>query len=570
MTQHPDLSYIPIGKTVFSGGQIKDPVTGATVQTPRVPTSEFFGKLFQAPGVGEFLHTRQGMAFAGLFLIGLDPAVAEAQDFATYSKFLREGIIQYKPYEDFLGAGENLKVRRQVDLFYAETWDPKMDQLLDGKSAPDYTSAAYKNLIADRQEALSKIAHENPLWASQNLQLQEEPFADGTPRYDWPTDSGPDRPYALAIDQARQAAEAPQVRNSPGFQALRDVIAVYDRVKGKMQSQGYTDIFQTSAAEDGLPEQLARGLGKVYKQTPEIEQYVESAFGIRLDNGTLAYASPLAALPAEWRANVANLPESVRTAVEKFDTHYKNLSPSKQPYDYDWQRNQQYQAQSNFSDAKYLDHPEVVQAWWDNYMSKPQKAEYKANLVTTPPVFYSAWDWHVLGKDLSADTVGTLQTIAERRITIARKEFQDPEGYSEGDAYKQLNADVRGWMKTNKQLTGIVNVVNDPAWVLNQFKDQYANAPGKAGEAWKAIAEGASEMAAYNAKYGLTGTGDYDKGQANWYATLQKSFTKYVDGWKDYSPAFASQWDELRNSLGGSPVQNLLIPDTFFPLGGDA
>jgi len=569
MKKHPDLSYIPIGKTMFSGGQIKDPVTGAYVQTPRVPTSEFFGTLFNSPGIGEFLHTRQGMAFAGLFLIGLDPSITEAQDFPTYSKFLREGIIQYKPYDQFLAAGENLKVRHEIDLFYAETWDPLMDKILDGKTAPDYTSAAYKNLIVLRQEKLSELAHANPLWASQNLRLQETPFADGTPRYDWPTDSGPDRPYSLAIDQARQAAEAPEVRNSPGFRALHDVIAVYDKVKEKMHKSGYTDIFQTSAVEDGLPDQLANGLTKIYKQTPEIEQYVESAFGIRLTDGTLEYASPLASLPAAWRENVAGLPAGMRNAVEKFDTHYKNLSPSKQNWEFDWQRNQFYQAQSNFSDDKYLKNPKVMQAWWDDYMAG-QHDTYRANLVTSPPVFYSAWDWHVLGKDLSKDTIDTMKWIGDARITIQKSEWRDPEGFSEGDAYKKLNAQVRGFMRDNDELKNIVNIVNDPSWVLRQFNDQYVNAPGQAGEAWKAIAKGASEMADYNAKYGLTGTGDYDKGQANWYVTLQRSFTKYVDKWKETSPAFASQWLELRNALGGDPVANMLIPDTFFPLGGEA
>jgi hypothetical protein len=376
---------------------------------------------------------------------------------------------------------------------------------------------------------------------------------------------------------------------------MRQVFSVYDKVQGKMDKNGFTDIFQSDSVDAGLPHQLANGLTKVYEQTPEIQPYVEAAFGIRLQDGVLEDAPSLTNLNSPAGQAIANLPDDVRRRIDKFDSGYRRLkSAALTDYNFDWQRNERYQAASNFQDETYVNHPKLMETWWQTYYTKNQRAAYKQDLATKPSVFYSAWDWHVLGVDLHKTTVNQLQDIATRRNEIAKKEFNDPEGFSQGDAYTKLDNDVKAMMKGNDQLAKVVGIINNPAWFIDNIPG-YANqagvpenkkglpvkteetkkgkatysAAGKAELAWQTIARDITNISAVNAKQGLTGVGDFDKGDANFYAGLQKAYGKYVDSWKDYSPVFAEQWDDLQKRLGGSPIQNLLIPDTFFPLGGE-
>jgi len=556
--RHPDLSYVTVGKTFYDAG-IKGP-DGEFIQAPRIPSSQFVDQLLKTPGIGDFMKNNR--AWAGLVLIGIDPKIAEAEDFSTYSKLLSEGLMKYRPLDDYLSKGEDNKVSSVVDDWYRAVWDPVASNITDT------SSPAYRDLIAKRSEFLAGLANQYPNWAATHLERKGE---GDNAVYSWP--DGLDKPAWYALAQARQIADTPGFENAPGFQALGKYLDIRDKIEARMKKDGLVDI----SLDPDLMASLGKQTAKLEQETPGIAPFISAYFGTSLnEDGTLRTADyTLQTLPQQYIKRIMDLPQDLRTEVVHTMSHYQNLrSNADRNYDYAWQENQNYQNAQSFFDQKYVNNPKVVRAWWDRYMTQKERAQYMADLATKPTVFYSAWDWHLQGVKLSSTSVKHLEQIAEWRIGISKYQTENPKADDIGKRYQSIDNQVAQWAKGNKNFARVIDNTN--SWTFGLRAAGYGSQGDnkKVDAYWGYIFDLADKIQsnvddANRANDRYHGTGGFDKDAVAGWRAQQDWLLQWVKYYQDDSPAFKRSWYDLQEQNGGDPIiGGILVPDTYYRLGG--
>lgn len=558
---HPDLWMVPVGKTYYEG-LITDPGTGESVRGPRLNASRIVLDMLNTPGIGDVM--KRDKAWAGLLLLGLPSEVTQAQDFPTYARLLADGTYRYKTPEEFLAEGVDRKVWSELDKFYAHTWNPGMDYM--DANGLDTQDTFYTGMVEKRREFFGALALQYPGWAARNLAVKEN--ADGTKVYDWPTErSGP--PTDLVIAHATQLVAQPGFEQFPGIQALSDYLDLRKKTRKELAAAGYSSITQDSATD--IADRFARGVDAITTATPGFDQYLSALLGVRTQDGHLLSSDDLQNLNTSKAQDYASLPPAIRPAVEQFDTQMELLKQATQTgYDTSTQRSERYLDLQKYADAQMATDPKVVRGWWKS-LGETGRTEYRQNLVTKPPEFYTRWDWSVMGVKLNTQAANYWEQIAQARINIANdreKAILQGTDFSTGDAYDQVNKWIADKAKTNKSFAESIRIAND--WSFPFKAGGLADTPGRVGAAWKHVIaateaiQGAVESAGI---VGAGGLGNTDQQNA-WYIWQQDSLQRYIKQWRDYSPAFDQSWRDFQADLGDPIIGTIILPDTYYgPLG---
>lgn len=537
---HPDLSLIGLGKTFFTGAY-KD-ANGEPVRAPRAISTEVFGQLMTQPGFKGF--ARNHPEWLALMLVGLGETAREF-DFSTFSRQARSGVLSYKRDADYWAAGEDGKAWNKWYEWRRDQWVPQFEALPDEVEEDD---PAYTALKQRRSMELTHIALEHPGWARRHLKQA----SDGTWDFAYDPSGGPASVIEVLAD-ARAIANTKGWENHPGVQSLSAYLEGRDALEERMQAAGVRSVYDSEDFSAEYEKLKKRAVGIV----PEADQstmqtFFDSYFENDLTNIRGYQDRQLEAL----RKRNPELAEG----VVKYDTKLEVLSSKAQTgFEANWERSQRYQDVRTYQERIYKTDPKVVRKWW-GLMKPGEQEEYKENLVTRPSVFWSSFDWEVMGTKLSKNAQAALNQIADYRISIQKKENADPT-YSEGDGYEEIDTAIRGYRGKDKSFDEAVKHMSD--WAYPLAAAGLAERP-ITGHVWELVIKGIRDVQAMADRNQWKGV-DYGKDDARKaYAGVQDQVTEWVMQWQKKVPAFKEEWDTIKKALGGSVIEDLLIPDNYF------
>lgn len=586
--EHPELWLVPVGKTVFAGGEIIDPASGEKVTAPRLPTSRIVMEMLADPAIGPVM--RRDKALAGLLLLGLDPEITEQQDWPTYAKLLADGTFRYRTGLEFLEAGEESQVWRDINEYYTTYEDPAQ-AALEAQGLDDDDRAATE-IDLNRQRFFAALYLEHPEWVSKNLRridtaaspvnigTEDHPVMVNT-TFDWKAPSSTS-PAPIVLERMRDLAATPGFQSFPGVIAMQQYLDLHDETRQKMDAQGYASIMQDNA--EGLRDKFGREVQSIIDTAPEgFDRYLSGLLGVRVEDGKLVSSDDLQNVQAARIAAWNDVKPALRPDVAEFDTRLNTLNPYYTGFDSDEDRSQKYLELQTYQDRMWTDNKKVVRAWWASEAT--EREDYLASLATKPVEFYTAFDLHLMGHDLNKRDIGRWQALAAWRTEIGVRKREailtNDTDFSAGELYERIDKQIAEWIRTdgkNGKFEKVIRDAND--WTFPIRAAGLTELPGHVGAGWQALVNliggdpefdypGFQSEIERRELIGITyGTGE----EKQVYAQAQDVVREFMQSWRDQYPAFDKSWRAMQTQNGGEPIiggdSGFILPDSYFgPLG---
>jgi hypothetical protein len=542
---HPDLSLIGMGKTLFTGSY-KD-AEGKPVRAPREISSEFFGRLVTQPGFRQF--ARNHPEWLALLVVGIGREAREF-DFSTFSRQVNAGVLSYKRPEEYWAAGEDSKGWNKWYEWRRDHWVPMFESLPEEVEEDD---PAYTALKRQRSLFLTHVAVEHPGWARRHL-VQAD---DGSWDFGYDPSGGPASVIEVLTD-ARAIVDTKGWEKHPGVKSLKTYLDGRDDLEERMRAAGTRNVYDSpefSAAYDKLKAEAVQMVPEEDRNT--METFFDSYFENDLTNIRGYQDRQLERL----RKRNPELADN----VVKYDTKLEVLSmKAQEDFEAGWERSARYQDVRNYQERIWKNDPKVVRNWW-KLMKPGEQEEYKEGLVTRPSVFWSSHDWEVMGVKLTKRASAAMNEMAEARIEIQRRENADPT-YSESEGYEAIDTAIRNFRGKDKTFDQAVKHMSDWAYTLEAAG--VADRP-TTGRVWKMVIEGVREVQGVADRLGWQGVDYGEEVDRKNYASVQDQFQTWIEEWQRKVPAFEEEWNTIKKALGGSVIEDLLIPDNYFGRLGD-
>jgi len=545
------------GKTFFDAGYSDEQ------NAPRVPSSQLVYQMYRTPGVGDFM--RANPEWAALLLIGTDPSIAEEQDFAQYSQMIASGILKYKSPSEYLDDADNFQVMREVEKFYREVWNPGRDRV--DRMGLDDQDDAYTALKFRKYEFFAALAERFPGWASQHLVEKFGPD-DESIGWNWPAfGEDPDRvPTPMIRNDAWDITNVPGLGPFPGVSALRFYLEETEKIKDEMADLRITDINSTRAADAGLMRRYNRVVNETLERAPDIKPFLTNYFDVSIDNdGVVDFTGDLVYQMSEEDLTFSEIPKPLRDEVVELDSRIEAMKDNaRRNFDNQYELQRGYQRVTTYLDRLYEKNPKVVEQWWKG-QGQYYREDYLKSLSVKPVAFYSRWDYHLMGMEVSDQAADWLGSIAQARLDIAKAEEDDPT-YSESEGYRAINTWVRERLGQDPTFDDAINAMNVWGWGLE--KSGLTKTPGKVGWAWRNILRTAQDLQVQIDRLELTGTGYGTDAEKRIYDAAQDALVDRVNEYREWSPAFDESWLEVQETLGGPIIGELILPESYFgPVG---
>lgn len=574
LDKFPDKFMIPIGKTLAGPGYDGQPGV-------RVPASELTYQLYRTKGVGDFM--RANPQWAALMLIGTDPEVQNAQSFQAFSDLIAKGMQHYKTPSEYYASGESAKVWNEYDKF-SKTYYALFDkgvQAHGGSASSFYSSEAYLKLKESRWQFFDSLYQTDPHWVMANLEKQQAP--DGTWVWDWPSSFGDSyTPIQTVRADAHRIINIPGLGGSPGVQALRSYVDGTDAIQEKMVKLRITDITSDKAKEAGLFGQYNRLVKQVTTQTPELLPFLTNYFGVRLDdNGAVLSTSDLVFNMSETEWAFSQVPEGLRDNVVKLDEQLYKLKREARRGAWDsYDRSASYAHADNIINKTWDQSPAVLKAWW-KAQGVSYRQDYMGYLASKPVEFYTAFDFHLAGIDLTKRARGWMDQISKARLEITRLGQEDT-GYHPSVGYDAISAFIKaklGQKKPDKSFAAAVNAMNTWGWGvdtnLGYGKPLDPNGPNDASNyaskgdwLWAKFLGAVRDAQVLVNKYGLQGRDWGSDADQAAYADAQKQVIALAKQYSKDNAQFKQQWQDLTEQVGDPLVGSIFFPDSYFgPVG---
>lgn len=556
LADHPEKYFVVAGRTQMEGGYSEGQ------KAPRINPSDLVRQLYATEGIGEFMRTNP--QWAALMLIGTDPTLAEQRDFSVFAQFIASGVMRYRGPNEYLTAAQAQPAQQEVTRFYQEVWNPGLARL--GERGLDESDHAYLQLKQMRSEFYEGLAARFPAWGALNITRDTAP--DGTTEY--VRAYGVNGKQAL-VDDIRQDAWAivntPGISDMPGPLALRTYLEGTEAIREEMTRKRLTDINDDRAAD--LFKRYQAVVTDTLAEAPDIRPFLVNYFGVGLSEaGKVTYTDDLVYSIGEADWNYADLGPGLQRDVTRLDNRIEDLrQQTVTGFETEAQRSRAYLQLATQMDKMLAEHPKVLEGWWKG-QGHYYREQYREGLVGKPLVFYSRWDFHLMGLDTTSKAAGWLAEIADARVRIAQAEEADPVGYSESDGFKAINTYVRGHLGEDASFDAVVKATNRWGWALEQAG--YPELPGKAGWAWRNLLETARGLQEQVNRYELQGEDFGTDDERRVYALAAKALAERAKEYREWSPAFTESWDALKAATGEPIIggSGLFMPDSYFgPLG---
>ena len=324
-------------------------------------------------------------------------------------------------------------------------------------------------------------------------------------------------------------------------------------------------IGDTTAQRLGLTEDWESGKARVLEQFPDVEPFINAFFDDDLEGIESKAARRV-------RLMETNDPGKFESYMQT-DSRMEILTDaaSGQPTGDD--RNQAYADLRDYVDTVY----ETGEAWklrlWFDRKSASAREQVLTALQARPPIFYSRFDFELMGLKLTNKAANMLAYVDGRRENIgvqSQRELLDQRGeFLSGDAYEDLDRWVLNHLKDDKTFAKAIEARNTWGWALWQPEANLVNQGGKAGYAWKYVRDVTVDLNQQIINIGLHGLGPYepDDEKEAW-TRARMALLDIVEEFRDWSPVFNDQVDDFqRSALRGDPFIEWLMPDEYYPTG---
>jgi hypothetical protein len=566
LQKYPDNSLVPEGTTVPSAvmrdldGNIIYGADGKPVTLGfRVPASELAQRLINEDPEMRKTFNQYPELFGGL-LLSLDPELANDYDPSIGAQLIREGLIRQRDLGEFIAAGE-----QAGDKGFWEAIDAADDAFEKAVAGKDEDSRAYEEAEKLKQESYLHIWHQYPFFAPSRLELVHEDDKVIGARFSF---GGADAANPRIIGKLKAFGDMPGLQDFALTKAINtyfdgtDSIMGRDEIKAEMARVGLSSLdgqseggYSASAIDSGLAEEYEKLKAAVEAEFPE------GAWAIlKLVEGDLQAVGNSADKTLDaWAAA-----EDPRYAAFKdFDAEYQKLYNTKT----DGQRD--YESIRKFINDT-MQTPQgrkIVQLRYER-MSYDEQKGVRDTLLTLPVTFYSRFDFQLSGIDLKNREASAFAKVQEfQNAEYERRDAAIAENKVYEIDFDKINQMAREALNKNPGLKPVFEAVNTWAWSLRN--EGLSEQPGKLGKAWERIFKSVDYSQRDTERYDLHGYTRYVSNEDLTYWRWHQSWLKgIVNKYKKDVPAFRRQWDEMDDTYFTGSLYDILMPDTFFELGG--
>ena len=564
LKRHPDNALLTVGTRRF-GPEITDPETGERAEEDgeaitggvRVPYSELTQALLRDPEFSRLANVYPQII--GAVILEADPELANEFSFNALSQLIAEGYYKPKSLDDIMAEGEAVgpkgfwsAVKMLGQAIPLETIEDQFGE----------DSIAYTEAKQHKAETLLVIYKQFPFYAPRKLELVTDENSQVTgARFK----SGEDlNPNHVVMSSLRQFAREPSVQHTQVVQGLKLYfegsadLAGRDDLALTMSKRGISSLDVTAA------EGIRRQYDKLVKTIETTYPYAYAALSGSLNIIGQDLMSVMNAADRKldrWQKSEDPKEHAKYQTYANFRVEYDRLYREGEDPDYDAIR-------AHINKTMSAD-PWVMDLW---FKTKPayKREEYRQNLVTLNPLYYSRFDWKQMGVKLTKQAAGWISDLVEARAMIPDLDDEATRrgmafDFSSSELYEALDVAVAVAAKQDKSFAQAVNSYNEWGWTFKMHG--LADQPHDLGEAWGYVLDLANQAQGAVDQLGLTGYEGGTEAERAAYANIYVTFKDWVEDKKQAVPAFGAQWDGFDDAYSGDLFDLLMPHDFYFRLG---
>jgi hypothetical protein len=205
-----------------------------------------------------------------------------------------------------------------------------------------------------------------------------------------------------------------------------------------------------------------------------------------------------------------------------------------------------------------------MKLWWAT-ANPEEKADYRAGLSTRSPIYWSRFDWEMMGIKQNDK-----QQKFWAEVDEARSRAFDSDAV--GANLDIIDAQVAKAAKGNKAIARQLDIINNWSYgfeqtVLNPDRGKALFSTKNTRDDWQDIFDGSHTIHEYMNRYEMVGDSDPDPDMRDWYDHIKKAFGKYIEGKIKDNPVFAEQWAYMQDLAGTDLLIHTLMPASNYDLG---
>jgi hypothetical protein len=566
LAKYPNNTLVPTGTTTPSAamkdlnGNIIYGSDGKPITIGyRIPASELAQRLINEDPEMRKTFNQYPELFGGL-LLSLDPELANDYDPAIGAQIIRDGLVRGKTLAEFIADGEQSGPKG-----FWEAIDSIEDAFEKATAGKDEDSRAYAEAEELKQKSYLHVWNQFPFYAPSRLEpVMEDDEVVGA-RFAY---AGTDPTNPRVIGKLRQFADIPGLQEFGVAKAIQtyfegnELVMGRDEIKEEMGRIGLSSLagqseggYSASAIDSGLAEEYDKLKAAVEAEFPEgawaILKLVEE------DLQTVGNTADKT-IDAWQKAD-----DPRYAAFKDFDRTYQKLYNTKVDGVREWDAIREFVNET-------METPQgrkLVQLRFER-MPYDQQKDARDSLISLPVTFYSRFDFHLSGIDMKNPEAKAFAKVQDfQNAEFERRDAAIAQNKVYEIDYDRINQMAREALNKHPGLAPVMDAVNTWGWSLrNRELDQQ---PGKLGKAWERIFKSVDYSQKDTAKYDLHGYTRYVSNEDLTYWRWHQSWLKgVVNKYKEQIPAFRRQWDEMDDAYFTGSLYDLLMPDTYFELGG--
>jgi hypothetical protein len=522
---HPGMYLIAASKTMWEDESNPFPM----------PANKLAERILNSKGGKEFAQQYPEFAF---FII---PKEIRESDFdlGAFYRQMSEGRRVVRTPSQFV---ESADVQNGWNAYFAmkaqfDAWKAKYPEFAKGTPSYDHEQEVFNERVADLREFF-------PAWSRAYNEFELSRGIDPTVKK-----------HAMILAQNEEFTT-----KTDGGAGLKMYWEARDELERDM----------AEANVDGLDSKLAERLGFVqrYEELTAAAKEAHPDFALMYDY--LGFENDLGyEIVTKGQKERDAIPNEVWDEVitpweEKF------LRLKDKPYDPglmdDPQRFAAYKKVRDWANTAYdrADGTNPLKLWWAE-RNDEEKADYRAGLGSRSAIYWSRFDW---------DVMGIKQTGKQQEfwVEIDRLRSEAFAGDNVGADLERIDAAVKKAAAKNKGIARQLEIIN--TWHFGLEQAVFGKDGGEVlfptkntkGD-WKDVFEGSQTIHDYMNKYEMTGEDDYDPDLANWYDEIKKTYIDYIVKKRKDNPVFDQQWKYLQELVGSDFLIDTLMPTSNYDLG---
>jgi hypothetical protein len=349
-----------------------------------------------------------------------------------------------------------------------------------------------------------------------------------------------------------------------------DYFEMRDQLEEDMQAKGVSNLDTKVAEGEGFTERYDIAVQGIKAAHPDFERWYD----------VFDFDKDLRAVRTAGQVALDKLNPDQLDAQTDWEERWEKAKGL--PYDEDKivtedQKFDAYVTMRNIANSAYAfgakENP--LRLWWGQ-KDPNEKREYLAGTATRDGIYWSRFDWEVMGLKSTQASTKFWNKIDADRSKAFDQDAVDAD-FELGKALDKIDKDIAAAAKKNELIAKQVRVMNTWGYgletmVMGGAKDSEPIATPETRKVWQSFFDGIATIQAYVNKYELD---PYDPDDVVWYGSIKNEFfAKYIKELKREHPTFGRQYGYVQNFLNGDTLHGEVLPelDKYFPIGivGDA